>query len=63
MPELTLDHHHVYRLDGMVIPSVTSILREAGVIDYTMIPQAVLQAAARRGTATLSSDISRESAG
>jgi hypothetical protein len=42
---------HIYRLDGEVIPGVTATLRAAGVIDYSMIPQEVLQAAAHRGTA------------
>jgi hypothetical protein len=51
-PRLTLElPAHVYRLDGEVIPGVTSTLRAAGIIDYSMIPQEILQAAAHRGTA------------
>ncbi len=42
---------HTYRLDGQVIPGVTSVLKATGIIDYSFIPQDVLQAAARRGTA------------
>lgn len=42
---------HTYRLDGKVVPGVTSVLKSAGLIDYSMIPQDVLQAAAWRGTA------------
>lgn len=42
---------HLYWLDGRLVPSVTGILKSTGIIDYSMIPQNVLQAAARRGTA------------
>jgi hypothetical protein len=42
---------HTYRFEGRVIPSVTQCLKTAGVIDYSMIPQDVLQRAAIRGTA------------
>lgn len=42
---------HTYRLDGQVIPGVTSVLKSVGLLDYSMIPQDVLQAASRRGTA------------
>ena len=40
---------HTYRLDGKVIPGVTSVLKSIGLIDYSFIPQDVLQSAARRG--------------
>lgn len=42
---------HTYRLDGQVIPGVTSVLKGVGIIDYSFIPQDVLQEASRRGTA------------
>lgn len=42
---------HTYRLDGEVIPGVTSVLKSVGLVDYSMIPQDVLQAASHRGTA------------
>lgn len=36
MPELTYtDEPHEYRLDGVVIPSVTQVLKEAGLIDVS----------------------------
>lgn len=41
---------HTYRLDGQIIPGVTTVLKDAKLIDYSFIPQDVLQAAARRGT-------------
>ncbi len=41
---------HTYRAGGEVLISVTQALKSAGVIDYSMIPQDVLQLAARRGT-------------
>lgn len=42
---------HQYSVSGRVLPSVTQILKAAGLIDYSMIPQDVLRAAAWRGTA------------
>lgn len=42
---------HTYRVDGEVLPSVTQVLKAARLIDYSMIPQDILQAAAARGTA------------
>ncbi len=42
---------HTYRLDGELIPSVTTVLKSVGLVEYAMIPQEVLQAAAHRGTA------------
>lgn len=42
---------HTYRFGGLVVPSVTQILKIAGLIDYSMIPADVLQVAAARGTA------------
>jgi hypothetical protein len=41
---------HTYRVDGEILQSVTQALKSAGVIDYSMIPQDVLQKAAARGT-------------
>jgi hypothetical protein len=42
---------HTYRWNGVIVPSVTQCLKTAGVIDYSMIPQDILQRAAIRGTA------------
>jgi hypothetical protein len=44
---------HTYHLQpqGIELPSVTTVLKETRLIDYSMIPQDVLQNAARRGTA------------
>jgi hypothetical protein len=42
---------HEYKLDGRILPSVTTVLKGTGMIDFSMIPQNVLQAAAHRGTA------------
>jgi len=42
---------HTYTVGGEVLPSVTQILKAARLIDYSMIPQPILQAAARRGRA------------
>ena len=42
---------HRYRLDGRILPSVTQVLKGVGMIDFSMIPQVVLQEAASRGTA------------
>ena len=43
---------YVYRhANGSIVPGVTGTLRAAGILDFSMIPQDVLQAAAHRGTA------------
>lgn len=41
---------HTYTVDGRIIPSVTQVLKEVGIVDYSFIPQDVLVEAARRGT-------------
>lgn len=41
---------HTYRLDGEIIPGVTTVLKETKLIDFSFIPQDILQTAARRGT-------------
>jgi len=49
--ELTFEAlRHAYTYDGQPIPSVTQVLKDMGLTDYSMISQDVLQAAARRGT-------------
>lgn len=40
---------HIYRLDDEVLPSVTQVLKHAGLIDYSKIPQDVLRLASHRG--------------
>lgn len=42
---------HTYYLDGAILPGVTSVLKNARLIDYSFIQQDVLQRAAHRGTA------------
>ncbi len=41
---------HTYRWNNDVVISVTQALKSAGILDYSMIPQDVLLAAAARGT-------------
>lgn len=41
---------HVYELDGVRVPSVTGILRSAGLVDFSQIPSAILRGARDRGT-------------
>lgn len=41
---------HVYTLDGDRVPSVTGVLKAAGLIDFSHIPSATLEAARTRGT-------------
>lgn len=40
---------HTYTLDGQVVPSVTEVLRASGIIDFSQIPSAILEAARARG--------------
>lgn len=43
---------HTYEVDGMRVPSVTQIIKQAGLgTDYTAIPPDVLEKARRRGVA------------
>lgn len=42
---------HTYRLDGRVIPGVTRVLEDVGIIDYSHIPLATRDMALARGTA------------
>jgi hypothetical protein len=51
MTTLSFDHDaHRYTLDGAVLPSVTGILKAAGLIDFSGIPAAILEAARLRGS-------------
>lgn len=51
MAALTFDKAaHTYTLDGEPVPSVTGILKAAGLIDFSHIPEPVLASARRRGT-------------
>lgn len=46
------DADHTYQLDGVPVPSVTSVLRAAGLAtDYSQIDPAVLERARQRGNA------------
>ena len=42
---------HVYELDGVVLPSVTGVLRASGLVNFDGIPPSILEAARARGTA------------
>lgn len=44
-------HKYFLEPDGVELPSVTTVLKETRLIDYSMIPQDVLEAASKRGTA------------
>lgn len=51
MPELTFDpDKHEYRLDGVLIPNVTTVLQSVGMVDYSCIDRDVLEYAQTRGT-------------
>lgn len=39
MSDLTFEESgHIYRVDGIVVPSVTQVLADVGIIDYSRIP-------------------------
>jgi hypothetical protein len=42
---------HVYELDGVPLPSVTGVLRAAGLVNFDGVPPTILEAARARGTA------------
>lgn len=53
-PYLAFDeakHEYTLMPENRVLPSVTTVLKEQGLVDYSMIPQEILQAASKRGTA------------
>lgn len=51
-PELTFDEAgHIYRLDGLVIPSVTTLMKPLSDDFYRTVDPEVLNRAAKRGTA------------
>lgn len=41
---------HVYTLDTIAVPSVTGVLRQAGLVNFDGIPPNILEAARQRGT-------------
>ena len=45
------DAAHEYRLNGTVLPSVTKIIQDAGLVDSSKVPDDVLRRAQERGTA------------
>ena len=52
MRGLTFDEvSHTYLLDGVPVPSVTGVLKRAGLIDFSSIPNGILEHARARGTA------------
>jgi len=42
---------HVYTLDGVTIPSVTQVLKSAGLIDFGFVPESILDKAKEFGNA------------
>ena len=42
---------HIYRVGGVVVPSVTQVLEDVGIIDYSYIPGSTREMALRRGSA------------
>ncbi len=52
MSNFTFDKEtHTYRLDGIVLPSITQILQAEGFVDLSKVPQYVLEASQKFGTA------------
>ena len=47
--ELTRDENHIYRLNGEVLPSITQILQDVGIVDYSAVPAEHREAAKARG--------------
>lgn len=40
---------HIYRVDGIIRPSVTQVLEDVGIIDYSFLPAGVREMALERG--------------
>lgn len=48
MPDISDDHQ--YSLNGQPLPGVTSVLKAVGILDFSGMPPAIMEAAMRRGT-------------
>jgi len=44
------DELHEYRINGKVVPGVTEVLKDAGFIDYSKIPESIREFALQRGS-------------
>ncbi len=44
--------NHSYTKDGIPVPGVTKVIREAGLVDFSMIPADIMERAQKYGTAT-----------
>ena len=42
---------HLYRVDGIIVPSVTQVLEDVGIVDYSRLPGSTREMALRRGSA------------
>lgn len=51
MANITLDENHIYRVDGIIKPGVSEVLKAEGFINFDGVPAAVLQRAMDFGTA------------
>lgn len=51
MPKITLDDQHIYRLDGVIIPGCSEILKDARLSDYSRVRPEVMEAASLFGQA------------
>lgn len=40
---------HTYSVDGVIVPSVTQVLEDVGIVDYSGIPEPIREAALERG--------------
>jgi len=49
-PEPTRDSEHKYHFRGVEYPSVTQILKAVGMVNYSSIPAAIMEAAMMRGS-------------
>lgn len=46
---LTRDDNHIYRLNGEVLPSITQVLQDVGIVDYSFLPTDQREAALAKG--------------
>lgn len=46
---LTRDDSHIYRLNGEVLPSITQVLKDVGIVDYSFLPDDQREAALAKG--------------
>lgn len=44
-------HNHIFKINGVIVPSITQVIKAAGLTDYSKVPPHILKASQDFGTA------------